>query len=95
MTDWHAILIVALLAGIASLLYTISTQLERLIQIMVRQRERLEDSLCHPDYDQIRFQLRVFLEEANKETHRAAKESLEARLSALGESARNRSGGER
>lgn len=95
MTDWQAILIVALLAGIASALYTISTQLERLIRVMVHQRERLEHSLCHPDDDQIRFQLRVFLEEANKETHLATKESLEARLSALGESARNRSGGER
>ena len=76
MTDWQLALVGGLLVAIVSLLLAISKQLDRLIQLAV-QRQRSG----HPDDENLRFQLGVFLEEANKPVHAATREKVDAFLS--------------
>jgi len=69
MSGWAVALTVGLLAAILSVLLTISKQIEQLIRVMIHQRQQLEQAVSHPRDDQIRFELEVFLKEANKDAH--------------------------
>lgn len=75
MTEVQGWLVIVLLAMILGALYSLVQQLERFIRVVIRQRELL----VHPDDDALRFELKVFLEEANRLTHEVTRRSLEER----------------
>ena len=79
MTETQGWIVIILLAVIATGLYPLTKQIERFIRVVVHQRELLVQALTHFDDDSLRFELKVFLEEANKPAHEATRRSLEER----------------
>lgn len=76
MTEVQGWIIIALLAAIAAALYPLSQQIERFIRIIIHQREQVERALTHADDDNLRFQLKVFLEEANAGAHERTRQRV-------------------
>ena len=76
MTSLQGWIIIVLLAVIASALYPLAQQIERFIRVVIHQREALQKALTHFEDDDLRFQLKVFLEEANVEAHERTRERV-------------------
>ena len=69
MTQTQGWIVIFLLAVIASAISALVPLVERFVRVVIHQRELLQGALRHTDDDAIRFELKVFLEEANKPAH--------------------------
>lgn len=79
MTEFQGWIIIGLLGFIVITLYVLIPIIERVVGVIVHQRELLQDGLSNFDDDHLKFELSVFLEEANKPIHAATRRSLEER----------------
>lgn len=82
MTTWQIILIIGLLTGCLSALVSINRQLARLIdELNVHHRDFV---LRRSKDDLLRFELEVFLQEANKATHAETRRQVDEFLKTPG-----------
>lgn len=70
----------AFLGAISCLLFGVVIGIDRLEKTIKAEGRMNRERMSHPQDEHLRFQLEVFLEEANRETHARTRESLQRKL---------------